>query len=44
MTNYGHLAGDALLRRLADILISVGLNAYHEYCWHRLRAQECAEA
>lgn len=27
---YGHLAGDALLRRLADILISFGLNAYRQ--------------
>ena len=26
---YGHIAGDALLRRLAKMLISVGLNAYH---------------
>jgi GGDEF domain-containing protein len=27
--SYGHIAGDALLRRLAKILISVGLDAYH---------------
>jgi len=27
---YGHIAGDALLRRLAKILISVGLDAYHQ--------------
>jgi GGDEF domain-containing protein len=26
---YGHIAGDALLRRLAQILIGVGLDAYH---------------
>jgi GGDEF domain-containing protein/predicted protein tyrosine phosphatase len=26
---YGHIAGDALLRRLAKILIGVGLDAYH---------------
>ncbi len=26
---YGHIAGDALLRRLAKILITVGLDAYH---------------
>src|ERR1700693_2702042 len=26
---YGHMTGDALLRRLAKILISVGLDAYH---------------
>jgi GGDEF domain-containing protein len=26
---YGQIAGDALLRRLAKILISVGLDAYH---------------
>src|SRR6202140_5322177 len=27
---YGHIAGDALLRRLAQILIGVGLDAYHD--------------
>jgi GGDEF domain-containing protein len=27
---YGRIAGDALLRRLAKILISVGLDAYHQ--------------
>src|SRR6266581_2106295 len=27
---YGHIAGDALLRRLAKILIGVGLDAYHD--------------
>ena len=27
---YGQIAGDALLRRLAKILISVGLDAYHD--------------
>jgi GGDEF domain-containing protein len=27
---FGHLAGDKLLRRLADILTSVGLDAYHD--------------
>ena len=27
---YGHIAGDALLRRLAKILIRVGLDAYHD--------------
>jgi GGDEF domain-containing protein len=27
---YGHIAGDALLRRLAKILISIGLDAYHD--------------
>jgi GGDEF domain-containing protein len=27
--SYGHIAGDALLRRLAKILINVGLDAYH---------------
>jgi GGDEF domain-containing protein/predicted protein tyrosine phosphatase len=27
--SYGHIAGDKLLRRLAKILISVGLDAYH---------------
>src|SRR6266567_3668563 len=26
---YGHIVGDALLRRLAKILVSVGLDAYH---------------
>jgi GGDEF domain-containing protein len=28
---YGHIAGDALLRRLAKIFISVGLDAYHDH-------------
>ena len=28
---YGQIAGDALLRRLADILVSVGLDAYHQH-------------
>src|SRR5258707_1216699 len=28
---YGQIAGDALLRRLAKILISVGLDAYHDH-------------
>src|ERR1700686_5409765 len=27
---YGHIAGDALLRRLGNILIGVGLDAYHD--------------
>jgi GGDEF domain-containing protein len=27
---YGQIAGDALLRRLAEILIGVGLDAYHD--------------
>ena len=27
---YGHIAGDALLRRLGKILIGVGLDAYHD--------------
>jgi len=27
---YGHIAGDALLQRLAKILIDVGLDAYHQ--------------
>lgn len=27
---YGYKAGDSLLRRLADILVSVGLDAYHQ--------------
>ena len=27
---YGHITGDALLRRLAKILISVGFDAYHQ--------------
>ncbi len=27
---YGHIAGDALLQRLAKILIAVGLDAYHQ--------------
>lgn len=27
---FGHIAGDALLRRLGKILISVGLDAYHD--------------
>jgi hypothetical protein len=29
MTFYGRIAGDALLRRLGKILITVGLDAYH---------------
>ena len=28
---YGRIAGDALLRRLAKILVSVGLDAYHDH-------------
>src|SRR5260370_17900066 len=27
--SYGQIAGDALLRRLAQILVGVGLDAYH---------------
>src|SRR4029077_5315430 len=41
--SYGQIAGDALLRRLAQILVGVGLDAYHHQVDEFLCKGECEE-